>query len=70
MTGVEATSAPYVFPLDADDAVVPGALAALADALDAVPGAALAWGDIEVWGELDAEARSRRDPSTRGCSHT
>src|SRR5436853_1473565 len=55
MTGVEATSAPYVFPLDADDAVVPGALAALADALDAAPDAALAWGDVEVWGEVEAE---------------
>jgi glycosyltransferase involved in cell wall biosynthesis len=55
MTGVEATDAAYVFPLDADDEVVPGALAALADALDAAPGAALAWGDIEVWGELAAE---------------
>src|SRR5690348_6870830 len=55
MTGVEATTAPYVFPLDADDAIVPGAFAALADALDATPGAALAWGDIEVWGEVEAE---------------
>ena len=55
MTGVEATTAPYVFPLDADDAVVPGALGALADALDATPDAALAWGDIEVWGEVATE---------------
>jgi glycosyltransferase involved in cell wall biosynthesis len=55
MAGVEATSSPYVFPLDADDAVAPGALAALADALDAAPQAALAWGDIEVWGDVDAE---------------
>lgn len=54
MTGVEATTAPYVFPLDADDALVPGGLAALADALDANPDAALAWGDIEVWGEIEA----------------
>jgi glycosyltransferase involved in cell wall biosynthesis len=60
MTGVEATRAPYVFPLDADDAVVPGALAALADALDASPRAALAWGDIEVWGELEAELEGAR----------
>jgi glycosyltransferase involved in cell wall biosynthesis len=55
MTGVEATTAPYVFPLDADDLVVPGALAALADALDGAPDAALAWGDVEVWGELEAD---------------
>jgi len=55
MTGVEASQAPYVFPLDADDAIVPGTLAALADALDGAPRAALAWGDVEVWGELEAE---------------
>jgi glycosyltransferase involved in cell wall biosynthesis len=55
MTGVEATKAPYIFPLDADDAVVPGALAALADALDVSADAALAWGEVEVWGELEAE---------------
>jgi len=55
MTGVEATTAPFVFPLDADDTVVPGALAALADALDAVPAAALAWGDMKVWGEVEAD---------------
>src|SRR5581483_6888045 len=48
------TEAPYVFPLDADDAVAPGALAALADALDSSSDAALAWGDVEVWGDLDA----------------
>jgi glycosyltransferase involved in cell wall biosynthesis len=53
MTGVEATTAPYVFPLDADDALAPGALTALADALDARPAAALAWGDIELWGEFE-----------------
>jgi glycosyltransferase involved in cell wall biosynthesis len=54
MTGVESTSAPYVFPLDADDALAPGALASLADALDASPDAALAWGDVELWGEGEA----------------
>jgi glycosyltransferase involved in cell wall biosynthesis len=54
MTGVAATEAPYVLPLDADDALAPGALATLADALDAAPEAAVAWGDIEVWGELAA----------------
>jgi glycosyltransferase involved in cell wall biosynthesis len=54
MTGVEASSAPYVFPLDADDALVPGALRTLADALDADPRAGVAWGDVEVWGEVEA----------------
>jgi glycosyltransferase involved in cell wall biosynthesis len=44
--GMRATSAPYVFPLDADDIVMPGALARLADALDAHPDAVVAWGYI------------------------
>ena len=50
MTGVHATTAPYVFPLDADDRAAAGALAALADALDANPDAAVAWGDVELFG--------------------
>jgi glycosyltransferase involved in cell wall biosynthesis len=53
MTGVEHTSAPYVMPLDADDALGPGALAALADALDRAGDAVMAWGDAEVWGEIE-----------------
>jgi glycosyltransferase involved in cell wall biosynthesis len=60
-TGVEETEAPYVMPLDADDALLPGALAVLADALDAAPQSGLAWGDIEVWG--DVEARLEVAPS-------
>lgn len=60
MTGVEATSAPYVLPLDADDAVVPGSLTALADALDASPDAAVAWGDVEMWGDLAARLATAR----------
>ena len=55
MTGVEATTAAYVFPLDADDLLAPHALTALADALDAEPEAAVAWGDVELWGEVDAQ---------------
>jgi glycosyltransferase involved in cell wall biosynthesis len=60
MTGVEATSAPYVQPLDADDELAVGAIAALADALDGDPEAALAWGDAEIWGELETEVRVGR----------
>lgn len=45
MTGVRATRAPYVFPLDADDLAVPGALAKMADKLDADPEAAIAFGN-------------------------
>lgn len=52
MTGVAATSAPYVFPLDSDDLIAPGALAALADALDAEAEAAVAWGDVELFGDF------------------
>jgi glycosyltransferase involved in cell wall biosynthesis len=55
MTGVLATSSEYVFCLDADDRLLPGALAALADALDGDLGLALVWGDYELFG-----ARSRR----------
>jgi glycosyltransferase involved in cell wall biosynthesis len=64
MSGVQETSAPYVMPLDADDALGPGALAALADALDGAPEAAMAWGDLEIWGELDFAVRigRRLDP--------
>jgi glycosyltransferase involved in cell wall biosynthesis len=64
MTGVEATAAPYVFPLDADDHLEPGALRALADALDAEPAAAVAWGDVRVFGEfeLTVETAKAFDP--------
>jgi glycosyltransferase involved in cell wall biosynthesis len=61
MTGVDATTAPYVLPLDADDTLAPGALAALADGLDAHPDAAVAWGDVEVFGELSMTLRSARE---------
>ena len=50
MTGVRATSAPYIFPLDSDDLVAPGSLTRLADALDANPRAVAAWGDVEIFG--------------------
>jgi glycosyltransferase involved in cell wall biosynthesis len=50
MAGVAATSADYVCVLDADDRLAPGALAALADALDRDPDASLAWGDLESFG--------------------
>ncbi|MGH3995429.1 MAG: glycosyltransferase family 2 protein, partial [Pseudonocardiaceae bacterium] len=50
MKGVAVTSAPYVFPLDADDTLVPGALTSLADVLDARPDLAAVWGFTEVFG--------------------
>jgi glycosyltransferase involved in cell wall biosynthesis len=50
MTGVRHTSAELLHPLDADDRLTPGALTALADALEGDPGAAAAWGDYESFG--------------------
>ena len=58
MTGVAAASARYVFPLDADDLLVAGSLARLADRLDAAPGAAFAWGDYEVFGDYRGRYRA------------
>jgi glycosyltransferase involved in cell wall biosynthesis len=62
--GADLTRAPYLFFLDADDRLVPGALAALADALDADPGAQLAWGDMVQFGagELYAPRAPALDP--------
>ncbi|MES1239391.1 MAG: glycosyltransferase family 2 protein, partial [Chloroflexota bacterium] len=51
MTGVAATTAPYVFRFDADDVLEPGALQRLADALDRDSAAVLAWGDLETFGQ-------------------
>jgi glycosyltransferase involved in cell wall biosynthesis len=64
MTGVRATSAPYVFPLDSDDLAVPGALAAMADRLDADPGAAVCFGDYVEFGDTERPVAvpARLDP--------
>lgn len=51
MTGLAATSAPLVLPLDADDCLVPGAIAKMADALERDPGAVACCGDYEEFGE-------------------
>lgn len=52
-TGVRATSARYVLPLDGDDILAPGSLTRLADALDADAACAAAWGDFRVFGKID-----------------
>ncbi len=52
-TGVAATRAPYVLPLDGDDILAPGSLARLADALDANEQSVAAWGDLRVFGSID-----------------
>jgi glycosyltransferase involved in cell wall biosynthesis len=59
MAGLSATSAPYVLPFSSDDILVPGATGMLADALDANPNAAAAWGDLQSFG-----AASSYVPST------
>lgn len=48
--GLAATTASYVFPLDADDLLLPGTLARMADLLDADPGAAVCFGDYSEFG--------------------
>ena len=50
MAGVAATTAPYVFALDADDELVPGALTALADYLDERPDVQVVWGRLRYFG--------------------
>jgi glycosyltransferase involved in cell wall biosynthesis len=63
-SGVAVVSTRFVFPLDADDELMPGSLAALADALDAAPEAKMAWGDVEIFGAVDLHVRlpDRLDP--------
>lgn len=61
MAAVDATGAPYVFPLDADDVLVPGALGALAEALDRDPGAKIAWGDVEIFGDFEGRVAGARN---------
>lgn len=51
--GLRETTAPYLFPLDSDDRVEPGALARLADALDADPAVGAAWGDLQAFGAVE-----------------
>jgi glycosyltransferase involved in cell wall biosynthesis len=60
----EATRAPYVRPLDADDLALPGVLARMADLLDADPGADVCVGDIAEFGdhELVRAIPPRLDP--------
>jgi glycosyltransferase involved in cell wall biosynthesis len=53
MTGLAATSARYVLPLDADDCMMPGALGAMADVLDADPEAVACYGDYVEFGDWD-----------------
>jgi cellulose synthase/poly-beta-1,6-N-acetylglucosamine synthase-like glycosyltransferase len=56
---VRAASGDYVLPLDADDALAPGALRRLRDVLDAHPEAVAAWGSVRHFGALSYAQRSR-----------
>ncbi len=66
MAGVAATHAPYVLPLDADDLLAPGSLAALANELDRAPAVDVAWGDFELFtpqgGRVIARSPAALDP--------
>jgi glycosyltransferase involved in cell wall biosynthesis len=53
MAGLRATEARYVFPLDADDRLLPGALRSLQEALKRHPRAAAAWGSTRHFGSLE-----------------
>jgi glycosyltransferase involved in cell wall biosynthesis len=59
--GLHATTAPYVRLLDADDVDAPGAITALANALDEAPGVAVVWGDVRTFGAFDWYERSAPD---------
>ena len=52
-TGLRETCAGFLFPLDADDLAVPGALAAMADRLEAEPDAAACFGDYAEFGDTE-----------------
>jgi glycosyltransferase involved in cell wall biosynthesis len=58
MTGVAETTAPFVFPLDTDDLLEPGALAMLADVLEQHPDAGFAWGDYLLFGDQQGRYRA------------
>ena len=58
--GLNVTSAPLVYPLDADDRLEPGALAAMADLLDRERDAGFAWGDYILFGDQRGRYRSPR----------
>lgn len=59
--GVHESSGTFVFPLDADDLLVPGALGLMADAIEQDPAAAFCWGNYELFG---AQAGYYRSPQS------
>jgi glycosyltransferase involved in cell wall biosynthesis len=69
MAGVRASTARYVLPLDADDVLEPGAVRRLADALDADPGAAAAWGSYQRFGDESTVQKTAPDLDPWQVSH-
>lgn len=63
-SGLRSAETPYLFPLDADDLAVAGALAEMANVLDTTPDAAVCFGDYLEFGthELVRAVPSRLDP--------
>jgi glycosyltransferase involved in cell wall biosynthesis len=63
-TGLRATHARFVFPLDADDLSTPGILTAMADTLEGRPDAAACFGDYAEFGdsEIVRAVPARLDP--------
>jgi Glycosyl transferase family 2 len=53
MAGVRATSAPYVYNLDADDVAVAKALRTMAERMDGDPETAVCYGDYQEFGDLE-----------------
>jgi glycosyltransferase involved in cell wall biosynthesis len=56
-TGFSLAATPYVMPLDADDRLPPGTLAALHSDLEANGGAAYAYGTMRFFGDWSGEVR-------------
>lgn len=51
MRGVRESQADYILALDADDRLLPGVLAELAEVLDRADDLAVVWGDYQLFGE-------------------
>lgn len=58
--GLAASSAPLVYPLDADDLLEPGALREMASTLEGHPEAGFTWGDYAVFGSYSGRYRAPR----------
>lgn len=57
-TGFRRAQTPYLLPLDADDRLAPGALAALRDALEADASVGFSYGWAHIFGEWDTVLRT------------